>query len=108
MFEKLMNFITGAVPDLKAALLASTSTFLGQVTENPELAHIVYRTQIKISGAEITQVELISFKKSGSTWRALLTGDMEELFRKFAEGLSNAGEDKNDSPPANAPKARKP
>jgi hypothetical protein len=113
VFEKLMGFITGAVPDLKTALAASTSTILGQVPENPELAHIVYRTQIKVGGAEITQVELISFKKTGSNWRALLTADMEELFQKFAEGLSSPGDDKpgdnkNDPPPAAAPKTRKP
>jgi hypothetical protein len=109
VFEKLMSFITGAVPDLKTALAASTSTILGQVAESPELAHIVYRTQIKVGAAEITQVELISFKKSGSSWRALLTADMEELFQKFAEGLSSPGDDKNDPPPpATAPKTRKP
>jgi hypothetical protein len=109
VFEKLMNFITDAVPDLKSALAASTSTVLGQVNESPELAHIVYRTQVKLGGAEVTQVELISLKKSGSNWRALLTADMEELFQKFAEGLSAPGEDKNEPPsPAPAPKTRKP
>src|SRR5215213_2690351 len=66
VYEKLMSFITGAVPDLKTALAASTSMILGQVAEGPELAHIVYRTQIKVGSAEVTQVELISFKKSGS------------------------------------------
>lgn len=109
VFEKLMSFITDAVPDLKSALAASTSTVLGQVSESPELAHIVYRTQVKLGGAEVTQVELISLKKSGSNWRALLTADMEELFQKFAEGLSAPDEDKIGPPsPASAPKTRKP
>lgn len=109
VFDKLMSFITGAVPDLKSALAASTSTVLGQVNERPELAHIVYRTQVKLGGAEVTQVELISLRKSGSTWRALLTADMEELFQKFAEGLSSPDEDKSEPvPPAQAPKTRKP
>lgn len=109
VFEKLMSFITDAVPDLKSALAASTSAVLGQVNESPELAHIVYRTQVKLGGAEVTQVELISLKKSGSNWRALLTADMEELFQKFAEGLSAPDEDKVELPsPAPAPKTRKP
>ncbi len=107
VFEKLMSFITDAVPDLKTALAASTSTILGQVTEGTELSHIVYRSQIKVGGAEVTQVELISFKKTGMTWRALLTAEMEELFQKFAEGLSSPGDDKSE-PPAQAPKTRKP
>ena len=109
VFEKLMSFIADAVPDLKTALAASTSTILGQVAENPELAHIVYRSQIKVGAAEVTQVELISFKKTGTAWRALLTADMEELFQKFAEGLSSPGDDKSEPPPpAQAPKTRKP
>lgn len=88
VFERLMSFITGAVPDMKAALAASTSTVLGKVDESPELAHIIYRSNIKLAGAEMTEVELISLKKQGPTWRALLTSDMEELFTKLAEGMS--------------------
>lgn len=109
VYAKLMGFITGAVPDLKTALAASTNTVLGQVAENPTLTHIVYRTQIKLGSADVTQVELISLKKTGASWRALLTADMEELFSKFAEGLSApAGEEKDPPPPAEAPKTKKP
>lgn len=108
VFEKLMSFLVSAVPDLKTALAASTNTVLGQVAEAPDLSHIVYRTQIKMSGAEVTQVELISFKKSGSSWRALLTADMEELFQKFAEGLSAPGDDDKKAPPAETKKPSKP
>ncbi len=88
IFERLMDFIASAVPELKTALGSSTNTILGQVGEGQELFHIVYRSQLKLADAEVSQVELISLKKSGSTWRALLTADMEELFEKFAEGLS--------------------
>lgn len=88
IFERLMNFISGAVPDMKTALAASTTTILGKVNEGTDLVHIVYRSQIKMAGAEASEVEIISFKKSGTTWRALLTADMEEMVNKFAEGLS--------------------
>jgi hypothetical protein len=90
VFERLMSFITDAVPEVKTALAASTSAILGRVDESPDLAHIVYRTQVKLAGAEMSEVELISFKKQGGTWRALLTADMEELFNKFAEGMTSA------------------
>ncbi len=88
IFERLMNFIGGAVPDMKTALAASTTTILGKVNEGTELVHVVYRSQIKMAGAEASEVEIISFKKTGTTWRALLTSDMEEMVTKFAEGLS--------------------
>jgi len=88
VFAKLMDFIAGAVPDIKTALSASTNSVLGKVVEGADLVHIVFRSSIKLQGAEATQVDLISLKKSGTTWRALLTSDMEELFEKFAEGLT--------------------
>lgn len=88
VFERLMNFMTGAVPEMKTALASSTTVILGKVNEGTDLAHVVYRTQIKMAGAEASQVELISFKKQGTTWRALLTSDMEEMVSKFAEGMS--------------------
>lgn len=100
VFERLMGFITGAVPEMKTALAASTNAILGRVDENPELAHIVYRTQIKLAGAEMSEVELVSFKKQGATWRALLTSDMEEMFNKFAEGMAPSRQREKSAPPA--------
>lgn len=88
VFERLMDFIASAVPELKTALASSTNNVLGQVGEGQELVHIVYRTLLKLGQGEVSQVELISLKKSGTAWRALLTADMEELFEKFAEGMS--------------------
>jgi hypothetical protein len=90
VFERLMGFITNSVPEMKAVLAASTTSILGKVDESPDLAHIVFRTRIKVSGAEVNEIDLISFKKHGDTWRALLTSDMEEMFTKFAEGMAPA------------------
>jgi hypothetical protein len=92
VFEKLMSFITVASPDLKAALSTATSAVLGQVGEGDDVAHVVYRTQIKVAGAEVSQVDLMSFKKNGSTWRALLTGDMEKMFQQLAQGMAGQNE----------------
>ncbi len=92
IFERLMNFMAGASPEMKTVLAASKTTVLGKVTEGIELVHVVYRTQIKMSGAEISEVELMSFKKHGTTWRGLLTADMEEMVTNLAEGLSGKKE----------------
>ncbi len=100
IFERLWNFIIGAVPDVKTALAASTNTVLGQVVEKPGLVHVVYRTHVKLDGAEMNEVDLISFMKHGSTWRALLTSDMEEMLTKFAEGIAPASKDEEKSTPA--------
>ena len=92
IFERLMNFMVSAVPDMKTALAASKTTVLGKVTEGADQVHVVYRTQIKMSGVEVSEVELMSFKKQGTTWRGLLTADMEEMVNKLAEGLSGRKE----------------
>lgn len=110
VFERLMNFITGSVPEMKMALAASSSAILGRVDENPELVHVVYRTQIKLAGVEASEVDLISLKKQGERWRALLTSDMEEMLNKFAEGMAPAPkEEEKSAPPAGSKgTARKP
>ena len=90
VFERVWNFISGAEPNVKTVLSSSTNTVLGLVVENPDLAHIVYRTHIKMAGAEMNEVDLISLKKQGANWRALLTSDMEEMFTRFADGLAAA------------------
>lgn len=107
VFERLWDFILSGSPDAKAALAASANTVLGQVTERSDLAHVVYRSQIKIAGAETTQVDLISFRRQGGVWRALLTSDMEEMFTKLAEELASASEEKSEAPGGKKPE-RKP
>ena len=100
IFERLMNFITSSEPEMKAVLAASTNSVLGKVDESPELTHIVFRTQVKLAGAEMSEVDLISFKKQGDTWRALFTSDMEEMFTKFAEVIAPAKKGGERSAPA--------
>jgi hypothetical protein len=88
IFERLMDFITGVAPDMKTALSSSTNTILGKVDEGPDLAHIVFRSRSKLEGEEVNEVDLISFKKQGSTWRALLTADMEGMLSQFADEMA--------------------
>jgi hypothetical protein len=99
IFERLMSFVTNSVPEMKTVLASSTTSILGKVEESPNLAHLVYRTLIKVAGVEMNEVDLISFKKHGDTWRALLTSDMEEMFTKFAEGMTPPSKEEEKSAP---------
>jgi hypothetical protein len=110
IFERLMSFITGSTPEMKAVLSASTTSILGKVDEGPDLTHIVFRTQIKLASAEMNEVDLMTFKKQGATWRGLFPSDMEELFTKFAEGMTRAPkeEEKNAPPEKGKGTVRKP
>jgi hypothetical protein len=104
IYERLMSFITGSVPEMKSVLSASTTSILGKVEESPDLTHIVFRTQIKLAGAEMNEVDLMSFRKQGTTWRALLTSDMEEMFTKFAEGMTRAPKEAEKGAPSGSRK----
>lgn len=106
VFERLMEFITSVAPDMKTALASSTDTVLGRVDESPDLSHIVFRSRTKLAGDEINEIDLISFKKQGSTWRALLTSDMEEMLNRIAEEMTPPS--KEDAPAGAERPTRKP
>src|SRR5215475_2531883 len=102
VFERLMDFITSVAPDMKAALASSTNTILGRVDESPDVAHIVFRSRTKVAGEEMNEVDLISFKKQDSTWRALLTSDMEDMLNRFAEEMTPPSKEEEKGAPAGA------
>jgi hypothetical protein len=109
VFERLMDFITSVAPDMKTALAASTNTILGRVDEGPDLVHIVFRSRAKLEGEEVNEVDLISFKKQDSNWRALLTSDMEDMLNRFAEEMTPPSkEDEKGAPGGAGRPTRKP
>ncbi len=104
VFERVMSFIVNSVPEMKTVLASSTTSILGKVDEGSDLTHVVFRTRIKAPDSEVDEVDLISLKKRGETWRALLTAELEELIMDLAEEMTpdSKGADKN------APEARRP
>jgi len=107
VFERLMDFITSAEPDMKTALASSTNTILGRVDESPDLAHIVVRSRTKLDGEEVNEVDLISFKKQDSTWRVLLPSDIENMLNSLAEEITPT-EDEKGAPAGAGRPTRKP
>jgi hypothetical protein len=88
VFERVMDFITSVEPDMKTAMASSTNTILGRVDEGPDIAHIVFRSRTKMEGEEVNEVDLISFKKQDSVWRALLPSDIENMLNSLAEEIA--------------------
>ena len=102
VFERVMDFITSVEPDMKTVLSSSTNTILGRVDESPDLAHIVLRSQTKIGGEEVNEVDLISFKKQDSSWRALLPSDIENMLNSLAEEIAPPSKEDERGAPAGA------
>ena len=109
VFERVMDFITSVEPDMKTAMASSTNTILGKVDESPDLAHIVLRSRTKMGGEEVDEVDLISFKKQDSTWRALLPSDIENMLNSLAEEIAPPSkEDERGAPAGPGRPPRKP
>jgi hypothetical protein len=109
VFERVMDFITSVDPEMKTDLASSTNTILGRVDESPDLAHLVLRSRTKMGGEEVDEVDLISFKKQDSTWRALLPSDIENMLNSLAEEISPPSkEDERGAPAGPGRPPRKP
>jgi hypothetical protein len=102
VFERLMDFITSVEPDMKTDLASTTNTIIGRVDESPDLAHVVFRSRTKMEGEEINEVDLISFKKQDSTWRALLPSDIENMLNSLAEEIAPPSKEDEKGAPAGA------
>jgi len=108
VFERLMDFITSVEPDMKTVLSSSTNAILGKVDESPDLAHVVFRSRSKVEGDEVNEVDLLSFKKQGSTWRALLTSDLEAILSQLADEVAPPQKEEQNTPPGAGRPTRKP
>jgi hypothetical protein len=102
VFERLMDFITSVEPDMKSALASSTNTILGRVDESPDLAHVVFRSRTKMEGEEVNEVDLLSFKKQDSVWRALLPSDIENMLNSLADEIAPPSKEDEKGSPAGA------
>ena len=52
---------------------------LGEVKEGANVAHVVMRNRVSVGEIEIEAMEVVSFKKVGKDWKALLSGKMKGL-----------------------------
>lgn len=108
VFERLMDFIANVEPDMKTALSSSTNTILGKVDESTDLSHVVFRSRSKLEGNEINEVDLLSFKKQDSTWRALLPSDLEGILSQLADEVAPPQKEEPNTPPGAGKPTRRP
>jgi hypothetical protein len=101
VFVKLISVLTSIVPEMKSMLSQAENTILGQVPEGSDVAHVIYRMKMKFGEGSLSKVTVMSMKKSGSTWRVLLTQEMEGSITAMAESLKGKmEEDRAARPPA--------
>lgn len=90
VFIRLMRFYTRDEPDMKNSFLAGyINKILGRVDERPDLVHIIYRSQIKLTGAEWSVVRLISLNKDGMKWRVLETREIHDAISQATKMIAS-------------------
>jgi hypothetical protein len=101
VFVKLISMLVTMVPQMRQMLSEAENTILGQVPEGNEVVHILYRMKMKIGDGSMSKVDVMSLKKSGTTWRLKLSEEMEGSFSAMAKSmLQKAQEDNAGKPPA--------
>lgn len=106
VFTRMISGLTANIPMMKELLSDSQTAIIGQVAEAPDLIHIVYRMEMKMQNAPVTKLAVMSMKKSGNTWRMLLSGDMEAAFTSISKTLEATMNAPAPAPPKSAPTKR--
>jgi len=74
------QFIAAAMadePDLQRFMDSAHVKILGHVPEAPDLAHVVYSLRIGLGPVSVSKPDVVTFKRQGNTWLALLRADIE-------------------------------
>ncbi|MDH3974922.1 MAG: hypothetical protein OEV42_11645 [Deltaproteobacteria bacterium] len=56
---------------------------LGEVLEGSNISHVVTRNRVSMGEIEMEAMEVVSFKKNGKEWKALLSGKMKGMARQL-------------------------
>jgi len=83
----LMRFGMSQQPKLPDALRSSTYQLLGVVREGPDTVHVVGRVSMTFGGSTVSQIEVTSLMRAGSTWRALMKGDWTNMASRLRATL---------------------
>ena len=83
-FERFFRGMMTLSPELLGVVQGAEIAMVGHVSEGEDIAHVVYRMQMKMDELSVTRLDVMSVKRHGDTWRALLTGSMEGLAAALA------------------------
>ena len=83
----LLRFSMSQQPGVAEVLRSATYQPLGDVREGKDTVHVVGRVFMTVNGSAISQLEVTSLARSGTTWRALLKGDWTQMASRLRQAL---------------------
>lgn len=84
-FLRFMNWMTRMNPMMLKMMAGATMEPLGFVEEK-DMAHVVCRVNVDVMGATVSQMNVMSVRKQGDTWKLMLTGEIEGLAKAMQMG----------------------
>ena len=86
-----ISFLKGSLfsqPEIFEAMKSMQYTIIGTAAEDNGVVHVLYRLKMSMLGSEVEELETISLKQSGDTWRLLLSGDIENTAKKIKQAFA--------------------
>jgi hypothetical protein len=90
VFDRAIGAMIDDMPGLMHAIFDRDDEVLGHVPEGADVAHVVYRTKARISGA-VSEVKVMQLARTPSGWRVRWSDELEVLdaaLRGVARGRS--------------------
>src|SRR5690606_11477243 len=78
VFARALDVLTGEMAGLAHSLADRDDRILGHVPEGADSAHVVYRTQMGISGS-VPEVNLMQMRRGPEGWRVLWSEELDVL-----------------------------
>lgn len=87
-FASFMGGLSQMVPTLQEAIANAEFQYLGEVQENDDLVHIVYRTRVKVGDVETAKIAASSMTKTPAGWRLLLDDEVEGFAKMLKQQVA--------------------
>ena len=104
VFERSIGRMVEDMPGLMHAFYDRDDEVLGHVPEGDTLAHVVYRTMARISGA-VSEIEVMQIGRTAGGWRVLWSRELEVLDAAL-RGIPRGRRPPSSAPPPTARKRR--
>jgi hypothetical protein len=84
VYARMLGSMARLSPEMRDAMSTLQADVVGQVPEGPGTAHVVYRMRVGVQDVSVSKVEVLSLRRSGGGWLALLTGDLQGMMQSLS------------------------
>jgi len=94
VYARFLDVGMGGAAGLGGAMRGATFDVLGHVDEATAGApagaaaaqtHVLYRLHLTLEGARVARVDVLTLRRAGADWRAMLAGDLEGMITRMSE-----------------------